>query len=252
MTNPMDLSGRTILITGASSGIGRDASVLLSELGAMVVLVGRNRDALVKTTEMMSGVNHRIEPFDLNDVNAIPDWLKHIASKTGPLDGIVHCAGIEALRPLRLITGESFDELMNINVNAAIGLAKAFRQKKVNRSGGSIVFISSVAGLIGQTGHAEYCASKAALIGICKALALELARENIRVNCVAPGLVKTEMFEKALMTISREQLESVASRQPLGLGTPRDVSNAVAFLLASTGQWITGSTLVVDGGYTAH
>jgi NAD(P)-dependent dehydrogenase (short-subunit alcohol dehydrogenase family) len=131
-------------------------------------------------------------------------------------------------------------------------LTKGFRQKKVNRAGGSVVYISSVAGLIGQTGHVEYCASKSALVGACKAAALELARENIRVNCIAPGLVKTEMMEKSLKTLSPDQLKAIEAYQPLGLGSPRDVSNAVAFLLADTGKWITGTTFVVDGGYTVH
>jgi len=252
MTNPMDLSGRVFVVTGASSGIGRDNSVFLSELGASVVLVGRNAEQLNKTVNLLSGSGHRVEPFDLQNVDAIPAWLKGISEKTGPLDGIVHCAGLEALRPIKMISKESFIDLMNINVNAAIGLTKGFRQKKVNRSGGSLVYISSVAGLVGQTAHAEYCASKAALIGLCKAAALELARENIRVNCIAPGLIHTELTEKALNTLSPEQLNAIKDYHPLGMGRPRDVSNAVAFLLADTGRWITGSTLVVDGGYTVH
>lgn len=252
MINPMDLSGRVFVVTGASSGIGRDNAIFLSELGASVVMVGRSAEQLEVTSNMMAGSGHRMEPFDLHNVDEIPRWLMAISEKTGPLDGIVHCAGIEALRPFKLITKSSFNDLMDINVNAAVGLTKGFRQKRVNRSGGSIVFISSVAGLIGQTGHAEYCTSKAALIGLCRAAALELARENIRVNCVAPGLVKTEMIEKAQKTLTLDQLKAIEAYQPLGLGAPRDVSSAVAFLLADTGRWITGTTLVVDGGYTAH
>lgn len=252
MINPMDLSACKFVVTGASSGIGRDNAILLSELGASVVMVGRRTEQLEITFKMMAGSGHRLESFDLHNVDEIPRWLKDISQETGPLDGIVHCAGIEALRPLKLITKNSFNDLMNINVNAAVGLTKGFRQKKVNRAGGSIVFISSVAGLIGQTGHAEYCASKAALIGLCRAAALELARENIRVNCIAPGLVKTEMIEKAQKTLTLDQLKDIEAYQPLGLGAPRDISHAVAFLLADTGKWITGTTLVVDGGYTAH
>lgn len=252
MVNPMDLSGRTFVVTGASSGLGRDCALFLSELGATIVMVGRSNDQLEVTSKMMSGSGHLIEPFDLHNVNAIPEFLKDITRSTGSLDGIVHCAGIAALRPIKLVSKESFNDLMNINVNAAIGLTKGFRQKKVNRSGGSIVYISSVAGLVGQTAHVEYCASKAALIGLCKAAALELARENIRVNCIAPGFVKTELTDKALNTLSPEQLKVIEDYHPFGIGYPRDVSNAVAFLLADTGRWITGTTLVVDGGYTAH
>lgn len=252
MVNPMELTGRVIVITGASSGLGRDISVLISELGGTVILVGRRKEQLDITCNMLTGSGHRVEPFDLCNVDDIPGWLKNISGKTGPLDGVVHSAGIEALRPLKLIKKDSFNDMMNINVSAAIGLTKGFRQKKVNRSGGSIVYISSAAGMVGQTAHAEYCASKAALIGLCKAAALELAREKIRVNCISPGLVKTELTEKALSTITPAQLKAIEDYHPFGIGVPRDVSNAVAFLLADTGRWITGATLVVDGGYTAH
>jgi NAD(P)-dependent dehydrogenase (short-subunit alcohol dehydrogenase family) len=252
MISPMDLNNRNILVTGASSGIGRDTSVLLSELGAFIAIVGRDKERLIETKNLMSGSGHRIEVFDLRHVNDIPVWMKALSGKIGPLDGVVHCAGIESLRPLQLITSISFNDIMSVNASAALALTKAFRQKKVNRSGGSVVYISSVAGLIGQAGHAEYCASKSALIGISKSLSLELAKENIRVNCVAPGLVETEMVVKAKKTLSSKQLEAIAAYQPLGIGKPRDVSNAVAFLLADTGKWITGTTLVVDGGYTVH
>lgn len=252
MINPMNLEGKIILVTGASSGIGRDASVLLSELGAQVILVGRNHGRLEETANMLAGAGHRVEAFDLTGVNAIPGWLKRVASETGPIDGLVHSAGMTALRPVRLVTKEGFAELMDINVGAAIGLSKAFRQKNVNRAGGSIVYVSSVAGLIGQAGRVEYCASKAALVGVCKSLALELAKEQIRVNCVAPGWVNTEMAERAAKTLSPDQLRAIEAYHPLGIGSPRDVSMAIAFLLAATGRWITGTTLVVDGGYTAH
>ncbi|CAK8723200.1 MAG: NAD(P)-dependent dehydrogenase, short-chain alcohol dehydrogenase family [Candidatus Electronema aureum] len=252
MINPMDISGRIFVVTGASSGIGRDVAVFLSELGASIVIVGRNIEQLEKTYKMMSGSGHFVEQFDLHNVDEIPKWLNSMTEKTGPLDGVVHSAGVEALRPFKMVTQESFNYLMNINVNAAVGLTKGFRQKKINRSGGSIVFISSVAGLIGQIGHVEYCASKSALIGLTKSAALELAREKIRVNCVAPGLVATEMVEIAKKTLSDKQLQDIVAYQPLGIGKPRDVSSAVAFLLADTGRWITGTTLVVDGGYTAH
>lgn len=252
MTSLMDLQGRSIVVTGASSGIGRDTCILLSELGATVVLVGRSQERLIETQKKMSGNGHRIEIFDLMKVDKIPIWIKELSNEEGSFDGIVHSAGIESLRPLQLITSNTFKEIMTINVNAALALTKAFRQKHVNRAGGSVVYISSVAGLIGQVGHSEYCASKSALIGICRSLSLELAKDNIRVNCIAPGLVETELIEKAKKTLSQDQLKTIAEYQPLGIGTPRDVSNAVAFLVADTGRWITGTTLVVDGGYTVH
>lgn len=252
MFNPMNLSNRIFVVTGASSGIGRDVAVFLSELGATVVLTGRNEEQLQVTFNMMTGNEHQIEPFDLTNVDDIPKWFKYIVEKAGPLDGVVHSAGIEALRPLKVITKRSFNKLIDINVNSAIGLIKGFGQKKINCSGGSVVCISSVSGIVGQRAHIEYCGSKAALIGVCKAAALELSPQNIRVNCIAPGLVKTELTKKALKTISPDQLKAIEDYHPFGIGTTRDVSNAVAFLLADTGRWITGTTLTVDGGYTAH
>ena len=141
---------------------------------------------------------------------------------------------------------------MRINVTAALCLAKAFRQKNVSTAGSSIVYLSSVMGIVGQSGQTAYSASKGALVTLAKSLTLELSRENIRVNCVAPAVVNTEMSEKMFQSLTPEQVKQIESMHPLGIGTPRDVANAIAFLLADTGRWITGTTLVVDGGYTAH
>jgi NAD(P)-dependent dehydrogenase (short-subunit alcohol dehydrogenase family) len=250
--NPLDLTGRTIIVTGASSGIGRASAVLLSELGARLILVGRNQNRLSETKTLLKGAAHLVEIFDLNHAEDIPSWLKSVAGKTGALNGIVHSAGIQSILPLRITTTEKLDELMRINVTAALGLAKGFRQKEVCASSGSIIFISSIMGLVGQSGQSAYAASKGALISLAKSLAIELARENIRVNCVAPAMVKTEMFDKMMQTLTEDQKRKIADMHPLGFGTPEDVANAIAFLLSDAGRWITGTTLVVDGGYTAH
>jgi NAD(P)-dependent dehydrogenase (short-subunit alcohol dehydrogenase family) len=154
--------------------------------------------------------------------------------------------------PLRITTGANLEELMRVNVTAAFALARAFRQKGVSSPGSSLVFLSSVMGIVGQSGQTAYSASKGALISLTKSLALELSRENIRVNCVAPALVRTEMSNKMLQALTPDQVTQIEAMHPLGIGAPRDVANAIAFLLADTGRWITGTTLVVDGGYTAH
>ncbi len=252
MINPMELKDRTILVTGASSGIGRETAILLSELGARLFLVGRNSEQLDKTLSSLEGSAHQIYAFDLSVVDEIPRWMKEVTSANGPLHGLVHSAGVQFTRPLRIMSSESIEELMSVNVTAAIFLAKAFRQKGVSASGGSLVYLSSVMGLVGQSGQSAYSASKGALVSLTKSLALELSRENIRVNCVAPAMVSTEMTEKMLGLLTPEQVLQIEAMHPLGLGHPRDVANAIAFLLADTGQWITGTTLVVDGGYTAH
>jgi NAD(P)-dependent dehydrogenase (short-subunit alcohol dehydrogenase family) len=245
----MSMADRTILVTGASSGIGRETATLLSELDARVILTGRDRSRLESTLERLSGSGHRIEPFELAEAEAIPNWLRKLTAETGPLHGMVHCAGIQQTIPLRAVTVAKSEALMRLNLMSAIMLVKGFRQKGCCAAPASVVLMSSITGLTGQPGVSVYSASKSALIGFGRASAMELAGEGIRVNCVAPGYVQTEMTEGAL---SQEQFEAIARMHPMGIGQPRDVANAVAFLLADTGRWITGTTLVVDGGYTAR
>jgi NAD(P)-dependent dehydrogenase (short-subunit alcohol dehydrogenase family) len=252
MINPLDLTGQTILVTGASSGIGRETARLISQLGARVVLVGRNEERLAETLRSLDGGGHRVEPLDLTLVDEIPRWLKNISASSGPLHGLVHSAGIHKLRPLRVLSAKTAEDILRINVGAAIGLAKGFLQKGVCVPPGSIVFLSSVAGLTGQSGMAAYAASKGAIVALTRALAVELAGESIRVNCVAPGVVATEMGQSLLGMLTPEQSAALEAMHLLGFGSARDVSYAIAFLLAETARWITGTVLVVDGGYTAH
>jgi len=251
MINPMDLSGKTILVTGASSGIGRETCHCLSELGAQIILVARSKEKLDQVARTLEGTGHRVEPFDLSLSDEIPDWLNGVAKVGAPLDGIVHSAGIDLLQPIKLWNTKQTDTLMRINLYASFALAKGLRQKTAHRLGASLVFVSSAAGIRGSSGRVVYSASKAAIIGLTKSLALELIRDGIRVNCVAPGMVETEMLENTKeKVLSEEQLANIAKAHPLGFGKPRDVANSIGFLLADSSRWITGTTLVVDGGYT--
>lgn len=250
--NPMNLDGRRILVTGASSGIGQETAILLSQLGARTVLAGRNRERLVATLSRLEGEGHQVETFDLHSAGAIPRWMKSLTQQGGPLHGLVHSAGVQNLSSLAVLKVEQFEEVIRTNLTAAVMLARGFRQRGCNSGGGSVVFLSSVAGLTGQPGLAAYTASKAALVGVVKSLAMELVRDRIRVNCVAPGCVKTPMLDRLESSMTPEQFTSVESMHPLGFGTPRDVANGIAFLLADTARWITGTTVVIDGGFTAH
>jgi NAD(P)-dependent dehydrogenase (short-subunit alcohol dehydrogenase family) len=250
--NPFAMKGRTILVTGASSGIGRETAILLSRLEANVVITGRNALRLEETRSLMTGATHRTEVFDLTDADAIPEWVRRVTLQAGPLNGLVHSAGVQQTTPLRVVSAARIEEVMRTNVVSAIMLVRGFRQKGCSSRGGSVVLISSVTGLIGQPGIAAYSASKAALMGFTKSAAMELAGEGIRVNCIAPGYVETEMAAEYRGNLPVQQFEEIEKMHPLGLGKPIDVANAVAFLLADTGRWITGTTLVVDGGYTAR
>jgi len=248
----MNLSGRRILVTGASSGLGRETAILLGELNARVILVARDHSRLQETLRQIPGEGHVVAPFDLADSDAIPAWLRTVTAESGPLNGLVHSAGVRHTLPLRVLTAAKFEELMRINLTSAAMLAKAFQQRGCSTAPSALVFLSSVAGFAGSPAISAYSASKAGLIGLTKSLALELAREGIRVNSVAPGFVRTEMWDRQREMSTPEQLQTIEEMHPLGLGAARDVANAVAFLLAETGRWITGSVLVVDGGYSAH
>jgi NAD(P)-dependent dehydrogenase (short-subunit alcohol dehydrogenase family) len=251
--NPIALTGLRILVTGASSGIGRETAILLSQLGAEVTVAGRDEERLKQTLSRMAGGGHQIACFDLARFDGIPAWLKGLATASGPFGGLVHSAGLHKAAPLRTLGVTAFDELMQVNLYSAAFLAKGFRQKgcrTTERS--SIVLLASVAGLAGEAGISAYSASKAAVIGLVRSLAVELAPEGIRVNAVAPGFVESEMGERLKQLLTPEQFNLIESNHPLGVGTVRDVANGIAFLLSEASRWITGTTLVIDGGYTAH
>jgi len=250
--NPMDMAGRTVLVTGASSGIGRETAILLSQLGARLILIARDRARLAETLGLLESGDHVVQALDLASLADLPAQVKELAQGSGELYGLVHAAGRHTMRPLRALEPSELAAMMDIHVSAAVQLDRAFRQKGVHTSPASIVLLASVSGQVGQPGVSAYAASKGAVIALSRSLAMELAREGIRVNCVAPALVRTPMTQQIQQSLDAAQAAAVEAMHPLGIGEPRDVAHAIAFLLADTGRWITGTTLVVDGGYTAH
>jgi NAD(P)-dependent dehydrogenase (short-subunit alcohol dehydrogenase family) len=254
LRNSLDLRGRHFLITGAASGIGAATAALMSALGASVSLVDRDQARLEVACAALEGVGRATaHPFDLADTSGIEPLVRGIVAESGPLHGVVHCAGIQSVVPVRTLRQETWREIFAINTEAGLALAKCMASKKVYAGDhGSVTFISSIMALAGSQGSVAYSMSKAALHGMTRSLALEFAPQRLRVNCIAPGFVRTPMFEKTEQLWDEDQKKAVEDLHPLGFGTPEDVANAVAFLAADTGRWITGSILVVDGGYLAR
>ena len=251
--NPLDFQGMTVLVSGASSGIGRAVSVYLSHLGAKCVLAGRSIERLEATGAMMApNADHMVAPFDLTQGDLIPGWMAELAAKVGPFHGLVHSAGMTMPKPLRFLVDQDFTKTMALNVGAALALTKGFQQPGVHQAPASIVFLSSVMGIIGRPGASAYGASKGALQALARSLALELAADGIRVNCVAPAMVKTEMMEDLKARLTQDQFDAELKAHPMGLIETDDVAAAVAFLLSKAARVITGVVLPVDGGYTAQ
>jgi NAD(P)-dependent dehydrogenase (short-subunit alcohol dehydrogenase family) len=247
------LSNKTILITGASSGIGRSCAVQCSKMGASLLLMGRNVDELNRTvSELQPGT--KVEMI-VADFSKMVDLELVIAEKIltiGKIAGFIHCAGVEKTLPLKKQTSEVFQSIFDINVFAGFELAKIISLKKYKAEKASFVFIASVAGMVGESGKTIYSASKGAVISGARSMSMELARSDIRVNSISPAMVKTPILEKMFDGIGEEATQNIIKKHPLGIGEPEDVANACVFLLSDAAKWITGTNLVVDGGYTAQ
>jgi NAD(P)-dependent dehydrogenase (short-subunit alcohol dehydrogenase family) len=249
----ISLKDKNILITGASSGLGRECAVILSKIGAKVVIIGRNQTRLNQTLALLEGNGHLSYRMDVTDFDNIESLVSDCVSKIGKLDGFVHCAGVELTMPLQIMNYSKYNELFSINTIAAFEFSKIISKKKYyNSVGASFIFISSIAGILGVSGKIGYCSSKAALVNGARAMALELANKKIRVNSILPGLVNTEMFQKIKAELSEESLLDIYNRHPLGIGNPQDVANLCAFLLSDLSNWITGSDYLIDGGYSCQ
>ncbi|GIU32421.1 SDR family NAD(P)-dependent oxidoreductase [Shewanella sp. MBTL60-007] len=247
------LAGKTILVTGASSGLGKAIAIYFSTVGARVVLSGRNEERLLETLKDMSGSNHLYFIADLAKVESVQVMMDAVFANVGALDSVIHCAGIQKTLPLQALKEHQFDDIFNTNVKSAQFIAKFLRKKgRHNSQGTSLVLLSSVAAVCGEPAISSYSASKAALLGLSKSLAVELARQNIRVNCIAPGHVETEMAIEFSKQLTVEQRESILLKHPLGLGKPEYIAQAAEFLASDKSSWITGTTIFVDGGYSAH
>lgn len=241
--NPFSLEGKTILVTGASSGIGRATATACSRMGATVVATGRNPQKLEATLITLEGDSNQIIAADLTK----DEDVKKLVYQIPKLDGIVHCAGIGHRLPAKLLTMTEVEKVMNSNFISAVSLqTQLINAKKVNKAS-SVVFVASAAPHMPAMGNAAYTASKAAIIGYAKCLALELAPRNIRVNCICPAMVWTDLIMQE--GVGKEELEQAQLKYPLKrYGQPDDVANLAIYLLSDASQWMTNSCIDITGG----
>lgn len=246
MYNPFALNEKTILVTGASSGIGRSIAIECSRMGANVIITARNEELLNETLELMSGDTHKSYIADLSSEIEIANLVTELPQ----LDGVVHCAGMTIPKPFQFYSKENIDIIMGVNFEAPVLITQSLMKQKKIRKQSSIVFISSISGVwISSVGGSLYSASKGAINGLVKGLAIEYASKGIRVNSVNPGMIDTHIFSDG--TITEEQLVEDSKKYPLKrYGKPEEVAYAVIYLLSNASAWITGSNLLIDGGYT--
>ncbi len=236
------LSGKTILITGSSSGIGHGIAIACAEAGARVVLNGRNHERLNETLSLMSGEGHIVIPADLTDAVQRQALVEQVSE----LDGLVQCAGVMNRVPCKSIGQEDVDAVFAPNIEAPILLQAELLQERKIKKGASVVYMASIAPRSAETGNALYSASKAAIIAYAKCLSLELAPRQIRVNCISPAMVWTDL---AMSGATKEELEQDQATYPLKrYGKPEDVANAAVYLLSDASSWMTGSNVEITGG----
>ena len=241
--NPFTLEGKTIMVTGASSGIGRGIAVTCSKMGATVIINGRNTTKLDETLSMMEGDANQVLAGDLTNVEQIKD----VVAACPKLDGIVHCAGIGTRVLCKNVAEEDIDTTLGVNFKAPVLLqTEILKQKKLNK-GGSVVFVASISSYSPSVGNALYAASKGAIISYANCLQLELAPRLIRVNCISPAMVWTDLIMKG--GITEEQLREDELKYPLKrYGTPEDIANLAVYLLSDASAWMTGSNVRITGG----
>lgn len=247
--NPYSIKGKTIIITGASSGIGRQCAVDCSKMGANVVLIARNSTRIEETMNLMSGSGHISVTLDINNIPS--NFIEEITQRTlKPIEGFIHCAGIEITKPIKFLKKSDYEGLIQSNAFSAFEIIRQLSNKRNLADGSSIILISSISSIIARAGLTAYAASKGAINSAVKVMALELSKRKIRVNAISPGTIMTPMMNQAFQSMTPEQQKNREDRFPLGLGKPEDISYACIYLLSDASRWITGQNIIIDGGYT--
>ncbi len=238
---------KTIVVTGASSGIGRETAHFLLDEGYRVLVTARNEEKLKE--DFAGNENAVILPWDLSDVEQVIPYTKEVYDTVGPISGFVHCAAAGINHLVSMIKPELLQRHFDVNVYAAMLLTAGFAKKKMITENASFVLISSISAHAGTQGQSIYSATKGALEGFIKGSAYELSQKGIRINAIAPGMVLTEPIRKQMEKIDSEGIDNINKGYPFGLGEPRDISNVIEFLFSDKSRWITGQTIIVDGGF---
>lgn len=244
--NPFSLEGKTILVTGASSGIGRVIAIECSKMGANVIITARNEERLQETFNSLSEGTHKSVIADMTN----SDDIKSLIESVENIDGLVVCAGIGITSPVKFITSEKVHEVFSVNFIAPIELMRLLLKRKIINKNASIVFIASTAGVYSHPiGNAIYDSSKSAITAYAKSCAIELALQNIRVNTVHPGMIETPFINKGVFT-EEDKEKDMKNYLIKRYGSPQEVAYGTIYLLSDASSWTTGSNLVIDGGVT--
>jgi NAD(P)-dependent dehydrogenase (short-subunit alcohol dehydrogenase family) len=247
-----DFSKRWVVVSGASSGIGRAIAVALSRAGARVVLLGRREERLRETAALCADpAGVEVLPIDLSRSDEIAPAIASLSARIGRLYGLCHCAGTVQTLPLAALKPERVRAALEVNFIAGMELARAFTRREVlDTESASMLWMASVYAHTAAPGQIAYCASKGAVVSAVRALALELAPRKVRVNSLSPGFVRTEMTTGGATALSDEQWAQIVALHPLGAGTPEDVARTAVFMLNPASTWLTGADWILDGGYT--
>jgi NAD(P)-dependent dehydrogenase (short-subunit alcohol dehydrogenase family) len=243
--NAFELNNRNILVTGASSGLGRQCAITITQHGGSVVITGRDKNRLQETYDKLEGEGNVMVVADLTD----EEDIKKLVEQLPELNGVVYSVGISDLNPARFINREALDKTFKVSFDTSVLLtSQLLARKKLQKNNCSLVFISSISTRYPFVGGAMYISAKAALEGYARVLAIELAPKGIRSNCISPAFVKTPMLDGTAENYSQEAVDKIEAQQVLGLGEPEDVANTVVFFLSDASKWITATNLILGGG----
>ena len=245
------MKNKKILITGASSGLGRALSIELDKLGANLFLTGRSSNELDQTLSLLKNNNHQSFIYDLCDINNLSSLLTEAFNDDTPYDGFVHCAGVHTFFPINFLKKEHIQEAFDVNIIAPTLMIKEFSKKGNFNANSSIIFISSVMGVMGSSSLSIYSASKAAQVGLTKSLAVELSKKKIRVNSISASMLDSKILTKVKTKTSSDSFNEIEKKHLLGLGDYNDVVPSIVHYLSEDSNWVTGSNIFVDGGYSA-